>query len=158
MFQAKNVAAKAPLPEPTGGVSPVVVVGEFITTSASLALNAVIEMGGIPADTVPVDYIIAAEDCDSNGTPLVQIDAGILSGLYGKNDDARTIGQQFGATLNTLRNGGVHQNAVSAGLLLAPSNVDRGFGIKIVTAPATAVVGAKIRMFVTCLPKTADLS
>lgn len=157
MLQAKNVAARTPLPEPTGGVSPIVVVGEYIT-GATLPVNSVIEMGGIPADTVPVDVIIVGQDCDSNGTPLISFDAGVLSGLYGKNDDARTIGAEFASGSNILRTGGVLQNAVATGLLLAPSNVDRGFGIKITAAAATLVVGAKIRMAVTCMPKTADLS
>lgn len=157
MLQAKQVATRDPLPEATGGVEPVVVMGEYITTSA-FVLNAVVEMVGIPADTVPVDYVVVAQDCDSNGTPLITIDVGLLSGLYGKNDDARTIGAEFLSASQLLRAGGVAQNTLATGLLLAPSNVDRGIGLKVTAAAATLVVGAKIRMYVTCMPKIAALT
>lgn len=157
MLQAKQVATRDPLPEATGGVEPVVVMGEYIVTSA-FVLNAVVEMLGIPADTVPVDYILVAEDCDSNGTPLITVDVGLLSGLYGKNDDTRTVGAQFLSASTLLRTGGVSQNALAAGLLLAPSSVDRGVGLKVTAAAATLVVGAKIRMYMTCMPKIAALT
>lgn len=157
MLQAKQVASKLPLPEPISAVHPVVVIGEFLTPAA-LPVNTVIEMAGIPADTVPVDYVFVCEDSDSGGSPTLALDIGLLSGLYGKNDDTRTIGQQFAAGSTIARTGGVVQNTVAAGLLLAPNSADRGVGIKIATAAQTLVVGAKWRLYVTCMPKIAELT
>lgn len=158
MLQSKQVAAKMPLPEPISGVHPVVCVGEYVVGS-SLPVNSIIEMTGIPPGTFPVDVKVVGDDCDSNGTPTIAFSAGILSGLFGKNDDTRTIGTEFAAAgTTTLQAGGVFTSAVKAGLILAPTTGARGVGIKITAAAATLVAGSKIRMYVTCHPDPGSLT
>ena len=65
---------------------------------------------GIPAGHVPVDFKIITDDLDSNGTPTVQFTAGVLSGRFGENDDARTIGTEFANASTTGQAGGVLAN------------------------------------------------
>lgn len=157
MLQSKQVAGKFPLPEPTAGVHPVVCIGEYIV-GATLPVNSVIEMTGIPAGTVPVDFKVVTDDLDSNGTPTIAFSAGVLSGLFGKNDDARTIGTEFASGATTMQSGGVYTSALKAGLSLAPSTGIRGVGIKITTAAATLVAGSKVRVYMTCHPDPGSLT
>lgn len=151
MLQSKQVAAKMPLPEATSAVHAVTCVGEYVT-GAALPLNSVIEMTGIPAGHVPVDFKIVTDDLDSNGTPTIQFTAGVLSGRYGENDDARTIGTEFASASTTAQAGGVLANPKFNGLLLGSSDSDRGVGIKITAAAATLIAGAKVRFILTCIP------
>jgi hypothetical protein len=150
LLQSKQVAARLPLPEATSASHPVMVIGEFVVP-AGLALNDVIEMGGIPAfhfPSGPPTFVF--DDVDSNGTPLISFDAGIISGTYGLKDNARTCGTQF-LTADTLaRIGGAVQGLGRLGMTLVPTTADRGVGLRVSAAAATLVVGARIRMYLPC--------
>lgn len=151
LYQSKQVKARVPAYTPTEAVDLVPVVGEFIVPTG-LTLNDVIEFGTLPANTIPVDLIVAAEDLDTGATPTITLNAGILSGTAGKNDATRTCGAEFLAASNVGQAGGVTRAAVGAGLLLAPSESDRGFGLKVSAAAATLAVGAKIRVTLLVAP------
>lgn len=158
MLQAKQVAARQSVPEPRDGVTPVVVVGEYVV-GATLPINSIIEMGAIPAGTFITGYKLVCDDVDSGGSPAVTFRGGIISGRYGSNDDTRTIGTEMWSTdQTTMQAGGVVGDTKANALLQVPTTADRGFGIKITAAPATVVAGARIRMYVTCMPDPGNLS
>lgn len=159
MYQSKQVAAKKPLPEPTSAVHPVVVYGEIVVPAGGFPLNSIIEMVGVPAGTVPVDWKVVCEDLDSNGAPAIAFSVGKISGLYGSNDDARTLTADFSAASNVGQAGGILSNALPTPMLsYVQAAADVGIGLKITTAAATPVVGAKIRMFLTCVSADTLLS
>lgn len=157
MFQSKQVAARKPLPEPTSAVHPVTVYGEFVVPAA-LPLNSIIEMVGIPAGTVPVSWKIVCDDCDSNGAPTMTISAGLLSGLYGTNDDTRTIGTSFMAANTVPQSAGIVSDTKPSPFLMTASDNDKGVGIQVTAAAATLIVGARIRMFMNCVSAESLLS
>lgn len=129
--------------------------GEFVVPTG-LALNDVIEFGALPAFTVPVDLVAVIEDLDTNATPTITLDAGMLSGDYGRADNARTCGNEFFAGDTTARTGGIARANKTTGLMLACTNTDRGFGLKVSAAAATLAVGAKIRVTMLVRPASVD--
>lgn len=94
--------------------------------------NDVVELGGLPAGSRVVDLIIHHDGI--GGT----VDAGILSGEFGKFDNARTCGQEFGAALSTASAGVVRlaRNTTA----VTPGTDDRGWGIKFLAAPTVGKV------------------
>jgi hypothetical protein len=153
--QAKQVVAQKAIPAPVDGVQVIAIIGDFVVPTG-LVVNDVIEMGGLPADCVPVNLIVSTEDMDSNGTPLITLDAGIISGNFGALDNARTCGNEFFAASTVGQAGGIQAMNKAAGAMLAPSTSDRGWGLKVAAAAATLTVGAKVRavLFVAAKPLT----
>lgn len=151
LHKSKQVAAGYPVLTPVNAVGGMTIVSEYVT-KAGLALNDVIEMGAIPEGCIVTEFKAVIQDLDSNGTPLVSLDAGLLSGEYGSDDSARTCGAQFLSGDTTGRAGGVVTSTVLAGHILTPTDAPRGFGFKIAAAAATLVVGAKIRTYVHVIP------
>jgi hypothetical protein len=132
------------------------IVGDHITVAGQMALNNVIELCALPAGMIVSRFTLVAEDLDSNVSPTITLDAGILDGQYlaDLNDVGalRTCGAQFLAASTVGQAGGVAVSAVAAGHLLAPSFSDRSIGLKVAAAPATLVVGARIRAYVEVVP------
>jgi hypothetical protein len=63
--------------------------------TAALLLNDQLEMLILPAGHVPVDVIIDTDDLDSNASPTIGFDCGIMTGFPGDTVAARTIGTEF---------------------------------------------------------------
>ena len=131
----------------------ITVMGEYTVTAATVNTD-IIEMCALPAGCVVSRLTLVADDIDAANT--VTADVGLMSGSYlnDLDDDmstARTCGAEFLSADTTMRAGGVVVSAVKAGHLLAPSLSDRSIGVKI-TAAMTAIVGAKIRLYVECVP------
>lgn len=133
------------------GYEIVPVVGDYVVT-AGLAAADIIDMGILPAGYVPVGVKLIAEDLDSNGVPTITLDVGIMSGMPGSLDIARTCGNEAIAASTVGQAGGVVFEAKAAILMLAPADVDRSFGVKVVAGAATLVVGAKLRLYVEIRP------
>lgn len=136
---------------------PVAVLGEHTTVAAQFAAADVVEMIPWPAGTIPIALVAHIPDLDSNGSPSLTLDVGVLSGqwLANKNDDLttdRTCGTEFGNNLTTGQAGGTLVVTPDLLLGLAPANYDRSIGIKVEAAAATLVTGAKIRMAGTFVP------
>ena len=151
--QSKQVVARMPTPSMLNGSGITAIRGDY-TTVAGIIINDVIEMGNIPADAQVVDVILTCEDLDSNGSPTITLDGGIISGTPGAVDNTRTCGTEFFAAATTGQAGGVAHTTKATATLLAPSYADRAFGLLIKAAAATLVVGAKISM--TVLVKSQD--
>ena len=128
------------------------IMAEYTVTAATANAD-IIEMLALPAGTVPSRMTLAMDDIDTANT--VTVDVGLMSGRYLADLDdagaARTCGAEFFSADTTGRAGGVAVSAVKAGHMLSPSQSDRSIGVKI-TAAMTAVVGAKIRLYVEVVP------
>lgn len=150
-----QVSARVPSPTPGRATDAVTVVSEY-KTEAGLVLNDIVEMGAWPAGHVLVDATFAVEDSDSNGTPLIGLDVGVMSGQYlallDEAGAARTCGAELLAASQIARTGGMAQLALAPILLAAPSSKDRSIGVKVQAAAATLTVGAKWRLICTFLP------
>lgn len=150
--KSTQAASRIPALSPMGAGQALTIVAEY-TVTAALVNTDIIEMMALPAGTVVARAMLATEDFDAANT--VTVDVGLMSGQYlAALDDAgaaRTCGAEFFAADITGRAGGAVASTVRAGHMLAPSASDRSIGIKI-TAAMTAVVGAKIRLYVTAVP------
>jgi len=148
--QSVQVAQKLPAIS-ASGYEPIVIVGDYVTV-AGVAATDVIEMGILPAGYVPVDAILAADDCDSNATPTITLDLGLMSGVAGVVDTARTGGSEAFAASTVAQAGGVARMALAAFTQVAPMGADRGIGVRLAAGAATLVVGAKLRLTVIARP------
>jgi hypothetical protein len=147
--QSVQVANKHPVISACG-YEAITVVGDY-TVAAGLVLNDVIEMAILPGGYVPLGIKLACDDIDT-GAGLV-LDCGILSGTAGLADNARTCGNEAFAASTIGQTGGVVNELKANILMAAPTDSDRGIGLKIGTAAAGLVVGAKIRLTLTARPK-----
>jgi hypothetical protein len=145
--QSKQVVIGYPVLTPDDATCGAFIVSEYVVETG-LALNDVIEMGGIPDQCIVLSASAVFEDCDSNGTPLIAFDMGLLSGTYGVKDNARTCGSEFLSADTTARTGGRVASTRLAGAILTPTDTVRPFGLKVQAAAATLTVGAKIRTIV----------
>lgn len=139
--QSKEVAAGAPTPSLYDANESYAITGNY-TVKTGDAANDIVEFGGIPSTATVVDLIIHHDGI--GGT----VDAGILSGDYAKKDNARTIGQEFGAALPTA-SAGVVRLAKNTNALV-PSINEQGWGIKFLAAPT---VGKVIRATLVVVPQ-----
>jgi hypothetical protein len=150
--QSRQVAARLPASNATSANEAVTQVTDYVV-EAGLALNDVIEMGCLPGYCLPVDVKVFAEDADSNGTPTITLDAGIITGTYGKVDNTRTCGNEFFAASNVAQAGGLAPIAKKDAR--AHLGGQRGEGLRPegrCRAAATLTVGARIVMVVTYMP------
>lgn len=150
--KSAQATSRVPALSPMAAGSALTIMAEH-TVTAALVNTDIIEMLALPAGTVVARVLLAIDDIDTANT--VTMDVGVMSGQYlaelNDNGTARTCGAEFLAADTTGRAGGVVTSTVKAGHLLAPSASDRSIGIKI-TAAMTAIVGAKIRLYVTAVP------
>lgn len=116
----------------------------------TLALNDIIDIGILPANHTISDVIIDTDDLDTNGTPLMSVDVGILSGTPGDTVSVRTMSNEFFAADTTVRTGGVARMTKSAGFRITPTGSDRSIGVKITAAAATqaSTTSGKFRLIV----------
>lgn len=149
-LKSKQVAAGMPALNPDDASCPVAAVGEYVTT-ATLAAGDIIEMIALPANTVPSLVVLAAEDLDTNGTPTIALDVGVMSGDYGAAG-TRTCGAEFFSSSTVAQAGGVEVSSLAAGGVLLPSASDRSIGVKLAAGAATLAAGKKIRLTAFCVP------
>jgi hypothetical protein len=155
LHQSEQVIAQKAIPASRDGVALIAITGEFVVP-AGLAANDVIEMGGIPPGHYPVDLVVHAPDMDTNGTPTVTLDAGLLSGRFGAADDARTCGNEFFAASTVGQAGGIARAAKSLAGIAPTAEV--GWGLKVATGAATLATGGTIRATLLCVPAPGPVS
>lgn len=142
--QSIQIAAKLPSIS-ADGYEPISAHGDYVA-AVGLAATDVIEMVVLPAGYVATGVKLAVEDVDSNGTPTITVDCGVVSGVPGVIDNARTCGTEAFAASTVGQTGGVQVDNKADISLLAPSTVDRAIGLRIGTAAATLTVGARFRL------------
>lgn len=106
----------------------------------ALAANDIIEALVLPADCVLVDAVLDASDLDSNASPTLVYDVGLMSGPVGKIDLARSVGAELFDNATTGQSAGLARASLRTIVSQMASDKNRSIGIKIGTAAATAVV------------------
>lgn len=90
LYQSKQVAARRPIVGPDGASCVTPIQAEFVVPTGGVAVNDVIEMGGINPTMRIVDAIVHNTAAGASAT----FDLGYLSGSYG-TAGARTCGNEF---------------------------------------------------------------
>lgn len=129
------------------------VVNEFFIdlTAAQVANGNVFDVGILPAYHTVVDMILMPDDLDTNGTPTITLDVGLLSGTPGDATSDRTIGAEFFSGDTGARTGALARMSLASGFKVKPTESDRSIGVKVAAAVATAAAG-RIRLLVTMAP------
>lgn len=135
------ITGRKPVPTPSG---PEVVATRFEITLATgdLALNTIGQVGELPPGCVPVDVIVDHDDLDSS-TAAAIFQVGIWDGAGANlSTDAADGGAAWGAT--TAVNTAATQRLALSGVAMSrvtPTQTRRKLGMKVTTAPTTAVAG-----------------
>jgi hypothetical protein len=122
-----------------------------VTAAIAGALNDIIELACIPAGCRVADMVLDADDLDSNGSPAIALDVGIMSGTWGENDGARTCGNEFIAASNVAQAGGSVRPTKKEAFRDAGLATPRSIGVKIQAAAATGQAGT-IGLTLTVVP------
>jgi len=142
-FVNKNdfLTGRKPIPTPAGGEVLSVRFALDLPTG-DLALNDIGAVGILPAGCVPVDVHVDATDMDSGAAAMV-LQVGICNaGETDLSTAAADGGAHWGVT--TAANTAFHQRLTFNGTALvsvAKAETDRKVGVKVATAPTTAVAG-----------------
>jgi hypothetical protein len=143
MLQTEYAKGVEIAPSPAGAGEVVSYRAIIALATADQTLNNIIEMGPLPAGCELVDAILDSDDIDS-GTS-VKFDVGLMNGDFGALKDAdgnaRTCGAEILSAVTTGQAGGVVRPTLATAFRIARSDVDRGIGLKINTAPGTPVAG-----------------
>lgn len=117
-------------------------------TAAQIVLNDIIDIGVLPAGHTVSDAVLIPDDLDTNGTPLIALDVGIMSGNPGETG-SRTCGNELFAADTGARTGATSRMSKKDGFIILPTDTDRSIGVKIQAAAATAAAGRiRLRLFV----------
>ncbi|CEJ15947.1 hypothetical protein BN1110_06298 [bacterium YEK0313] len=108
---------------------------------ANAAVNDILELAVIPAGCRPVEVTVDSDDLDTNATPTLAFDVGMMSGDVGDPSPARTCGAEFLTGAQIGRTGGVAKPSTASAYRVPPAPVARSIGVKITTAAATAAPG-----------------
>lgn len=109
----------------------------------TLAADDILDIGIIPATSQVVDVIIDSDDLDSNGTPTIAFDVGVLTGNPGETS-GRTCGSEFFAASTVAQAGGVARATAKTAFRVARADTDKSVGVKITAAAATQAASGKI--------------
>lgn len=147
-YQSPVALGKVVVPAPQDGADTSSYRAEFSATTA-LAANDVIEMGPLPAGCTVVQVILDSDDLDSNGSPTITLDVGLLTGDYGalldgagaKRDLINTGSPEIFAASNVAQAGGVATPVLKTAYRIAEAGVDQSVGIKVHAGAATAAAG-----------------
>jgi hypothetical protein len=105
----------------------------------TLLANDIVDIGILPANCTIEDILIDTDDLDTNATPLISVDVGIMSGTPGDVVSARSLvaGQEAFLADTTARTGGIARTTRQQILRVAPVGFDRSIGVRIVAVAAT---------------------
>lgn len=135
------------MPEAQG--AEVVAVRMEYSLAAALILDDVIEMGFLPAGHVPVDCIIDSDDLDTNGSPAIDIEVGILNAAKDDIDATASGGAAWTGTDDSVAQAAVGLSRATGRAItrVVPDATDeQSVGIHVTTAPATGATSGDIGM------------
>jgi len=145
MALLKTDYAKGIKPMPVAQGSEIVAVRMEYSLAAALALNDVIYMGDLPVDHVPVDFMVDADDLDTNGAPAIVLDVGIINatdnGLSAASDDG---GAGWLLSSNIGQAGGMARPTTNVLSRVKPTSSSRRVGVHVSTGPATGATSGKV--------------
>jgi len=128
-----TVTSLNPLTE-GGHVNELVVEHKTYNLTAALVVNDTIAMCTLPANHVIVDCILATDDLDTDGSPAIVLDVGVVGGDTDALIDGSTVAQA----------GGLARMSEVAGIRIAQSTTDTSIGILTQVAPATGATTGRI--------------
>lgn len=112
---------------------------------AALALNDVIYMGDLPANCIPVDFLLDSDDVDTNVTPLITLGVGILNGTDNGLSSAAADGGAGWLLASTIgQAGGMARPTTNVISRVLNSDTDRRVGVHVSAAPATGTTTGDI--------------
>jgi hypothetical protein len=133
----------APMPDCSGAMSSIR--AEITLTAAQLTANQIVEMAPLLAGCELVDAILDSDVLDTDGTPAVTLNVGVMNGELGAlldaDGNARTCGSEVFSGSNVGQAGGLARPTAKTAVRIASSDKDRSIGIKIGTAPDAAQAG-----------------
>jgi hypothetical protein len=103
--------------------------------------NDIFEVACIPPGTRVTEIIQDSDDLDTNGTPTIAYDIGIMSGVWRDTSQSRTVGAEFYSGSTLARTGGVDRPTLTSAYRSAAATTARSIGIKINALAATPVAG-----------------
>ena len=145
LFKSKQAKAGVNVPTPEDSYEPIVITADYVTPTGGIAAGSIIEFGGIPDGCIPVDLVVHTGALGAS----VTLDAGILSGEYGTNTDASTMGSEFYTAAQAAATA-VLLRATKSFAALPPKATVQSWGLK--TAGATTAAGISIRASLTVVP------
>lgn len=108
----------------------------------------IIDIGILPAYHTVDSVALICDDLDSNGTPTITLDVGLMSGTPGDKTSVRTCGAEFYAASTVAQTGStIAAMTLTSGRTVLPTELDRSIGVKIVAGSATPAAG-RIRLAV----------
>lgn len=118
--------------------------------AAALALNDVIYAGDLPADHVPVDFMLDADDLDTNGAPAIILAVGIINATdNGLSTDAADGGAVWLAGSTIGQAGGLARPTTNVITRVTPTSGSRRVGVHVSTGPATGATTGKVGLTLT---------
>lgn len=144
-FRQSTQAATGAVRGAVTASQPTVVLVDYVIP-AGVLVNDITEMGAIPHGCRVTDVSVSSDGLGASCT----VDVGVLSGVYGKNDADRTVGNEFHAAAAVATAGMVASMTKNPGAF-APAESATGFGVKFLGAAPTA--GKKLTVALTCVSK-----
>lgn len=139
ILQSSQAKGISPNPYPHTASS-VCAVRATIALTANPTANDIAEMVMLPAGCRVIDMILDSDDLDSDGTPAITMDVGIMSGEFGTSG-ARTCGDEFFTAATVGQTGAVARPTKKEAFRVAASNVHRSIGIKFAVVSDVFVAG-----------------
>ncbi|HJV52784.1 MAG TPA: hypothetical protein VJ652_15055 [Noviherbaspirillum sp.] len=120
-------------------------------TAAQVAAGNIVDIGILPAGHTVVDSVLVPDDLDTNGSPTITLDVGIMSGTPGDDTSVRTCGAELFSASTAAQGGTPTRMSAKTGFLIPSVGYDRSIGVKINAGAATAAAG-RVRVLVTMAP------
>lgn len=145
--QSKQILAGVSVPSPLDSTQTIAITADYVTPTGGLAAGDIVELFAIPENCIPVDMIVSTGILGAS----VTLEAGIVSGTYGKADNARTqasaefIAATAAATAVLLRMG-------KSTTAILPTDSPRGVGVKVAGATTSAGIAIRATLFVVPAP------
>lgn len=150
IFQSEAARGLITPPMPIFAGAPTVWRYTQLIPATGLLVNDIFELAAIPPNMRVAELVLDSDDLDSNGTPLITLAVGIMSGQWGDTSQSRTCGAEFFSGLQIARTGGVATPSLASAYRTGKAAFARSIGVQITALAATAVAGT-IGLTVTCV-------
>ena len=142
------------LPTVTGDCAGDLVVNDYFidVTAAQIEADNIFELGILPAGHTVVDAILVSDDLDTNASPALVLDVGLMSGTVGDTaDTTRTCGAELFNDTTAAQGGTPTRASAATAFKIKAVEYNRSIGAKVVTDAATAAAG-RLRVRVVMAP------
>ena len=147
VYQSKQVKAGVPAPSIDDAYECYAITADYVTPTGGLASGAIIEMGALPDNAIPLDLVVHT---GALGTS-VTLDAGIMSGDFASTSQSRTLGSEFFTSAQAAATA-VLLRGTKSFAAVAPSASVRSWGVKVGGATTDAAISIRATLFVAAAP------